>query len=184
MERRYELRLERMLTQAEVSPELIQGLFERLETFVEPFAASLDRPERRRHAAQYMTGLLSKLPRKSGEAIAYLHDSQRQGLQNYIGSVPWDHRPLLATLARQVGEDLGEPDGVIVFDPSAFFKKGTKSVGVARQWCGRHGKVDNCQVGVFMAYISRREQALVNTRLFLPEGRTRPAGRRRACPRS
>ena len=169
MERRYELRLDQMLAHAEVSPELIRGLFERIETFVEPFAASLDQPERRRHAAQYMTGLLSKLPRKSGEAIAYLHDSQRQGLQNFIGSVAWDHKPLLATLARQVGEDLGEPDAVIVFDPSAFLKKGTKSVGVARQWCGRCGKVDNCQVGVFMAYVSRKEHALVNTRLFLPE---------------
>jgi SRSO17 transposase len=72
-------------------------------------------------------------------------------------------------LARQVGEELGEADGVIVFDPSAFLKKGTKSVGVARQWCGRYGKVDNCQVGVFMAYVSRKEHALVNTRLFLPE---------------
>ena len=169
MERRYELRLDQMLANAEVSPELMRGLFDRIETFAEPFAASLDQPERRRHAAQYITGLLSKLSRKSGEAIAYLHDSQRQGLQNFIGSVPWDHKPLLATLARQVGEELGEPDGVIVFDPSAFLKKGTKSVGVARQWCGRYGKVDNCQVGVFMAYVSRKEHALVNTRLFLPE---------------
>jgi SRSO17 transposase len=117
-----------------------------------------------------MTGLLSKPPRKSGEAIAYLHDSQRQGLQDFIGSVPWDHGPLLATPARQVGEDLGEPDGVIVFDPSAFLKEGTKSVGVARQWCGRYGQVDNCQVGVFMAYASRKGHALVDTRLFLPEG--------------
>jgi SRSO17 transposase len=169
MERRYELRLEQMLAQAEISPEILQGLFGRLASFVEPFAASLDQPEQRRHAAQYLTGLLSKLPRKSGEAIAYLHDQRRQGLQNFVGSVPWDHRPLLATLARQVGEDLGQPDGVIVFDPSAFPKKGTKSVGVARQWCGRLGKVDNCQVGVFMAYVSRKEQALVNARLFLPK---------------
>jgi len=169
MERRYELRLEQMLAQTEVSPELMRGLFDRLEAFAEPFAASLDQPEQRRHAAEYMTGLLSKLPRKSGEAIAYLHDSQRQGLQNFLGSVPWDHKPPLAVLANQVGDDLGEPDGVIVFDPSAFLKKGTKSVGVARQWCGRYGKVDNCQVGVFMAYVSRKEHALVNTRLFLPK---------------
>jgi SRSO17 transposase len=169
MERRYELRLEQMLAQAEVSPELMQGLLDRLATFVESFATSLDQPQRRHHAAEYMTGLLSKLARKSGEAIAYLHDSRRQGLQNFIGSVPWDHRPLLVTLAGQIGEDLGEPDGVIVFDPSAFLKKGTKSVGVARQWCGRLGKVDNCQVGVFMAYVSRKEHALVDTRLFLPE---------------
>ena len=70
MERRYELRLEQMLAQAEVSPERMQNLFDRLDAFVEPFAASLDQPERRRHAAEYLSGLLSKLPRKSGEAIA------------------------------------------------------------------------------------------------------------------
>ena len=178
MERRYELRLEQMLAQAEVSPELLRGLFDRLEAFVEPFATSLDQPEQRRHAAEYMTGLLSKLPRKSGEAIAYLHDHRRQGLQNFVGAVPWDDASLLATLARQVGEDLGEPDAVIVFDPSAFAKKGTKSVGVARQWCGRLGKIESCQVGVFMAYVSRKEHALVNTRLYLPKEWTKDKARR------
>ena len=179
MEQRYKVRLEEMLAQAEVSPELIQGLLERLETFVEPFAKSLDQPEQRRHAAEYITGLLSKLPRKSTEAIAYLHDHDRQGLQNFVGSVPWDNKPLLATLAAQVGEDLGEPDGVIVFDPSAFVKKGTKSVGVIRQWCGRFGKVENCQVGVFMAYVSRKEHALVNARLYLPKEWAKDRARRK-----
>jgi SRSO17 transposase len=179
MERRYELRLEEMLAQTEVSPALIQGVFDRLETFVEPFAKSLAEPEQRRHAAEYMTGLLSKLPRKSGEAIAYLHDHRRQGLQNFVGAVPWDHKPLLATLACQVGQDLGEPDAVIVFDPSAFAKKGAKSVGVARQWCGRLGKVENCQVGVFTAYVSRKEHALVNTRLYLPKEWAKDKGRRK-----
>ncbi len=181
MGRRYELRLEQMLAQTEISPELLQGLLGRLESFVEPFAVSLDQPEQRRHAAEYLTGLLSKLPRKSGEAIAYLHDRQRQGLQNFVGSIPWDHKPLLATLARQVGEELGEPDAVIVFDPSGFAKKGTKSVGVIRQWCGRMGKVENCQVGVYMAYVSRKEHALVNTRLYLPkEWATNKARRKEA----
>jgi SRSO17 transposase len=179
MERRYELRLEQMLAQTEVSPELMRGLLERLETFVEPFARSLDQPEQRRHAAEYMTGLLSKLPRKSGEAIAYLHDHHRQGLQNFVGQVPWDDKPLLATLARQVGREIGEPDAVIVFDPSAFAKKGTKSVGVARQWCGRLGKIENCQVGVYMAYVSRKEHALVDTRLYLPKEWTKDKARRK-----
>ena len=169
MDRRFDTRLREMLAQAEVSPELIDGLLSRLETFVQPFAASLREPEQRRHTVEYLTGLLSKLEHKTGEGIAYLHDQERQGLQKFIGQVPWDHQPLLATLARQVGEDLGEADGVIVFDPSAFAKKGTKSVGVARQWCGRLGKVENCQVGVYMAYVSRKEHAIVNMRLYLPE---------------
>jgi SRSO17 transposase len=181
MEKRYEVQLDLMLAQAEVTPELLHGLIDRLESFVEPFAKSLEQPEQRRHTTEYMTGLLSKLPRKSGEAIAYLHDHHRQGLQNFLGQVPWDDKPLLATLAGQVGEELGEPDAVIVFDPSAFAKKGTKSVGVARQWCGRLGKIENCQVGVFMAYVSRKEHALVNRRLYLPKEGTKDRPRRKSA---
>jgi DDE superfamily endonuclease len=181
MERRYEIRLDQMLAQAEVTPELLHGLMDRLESFVEAFARSLDQPEQRLHASEYMTGLLSKLPRKSGEAIAYLLDHHRQGLENFIGQGPWDDKPLLATLAGQVGEGLGEPDAVIVFDPSAFAKKGARSVGVARQWCGRLGKIENCQVGVFMAYVSRKEHALVNTRLYLPKEWAKDRPRRQAA---
>jgi SRSO17 transposase len=181
MERRYEVRLEQMLAQAEVDPEVMRGLLTRLETFAIPFAESLASPEQRRHAAEYMAGLLSKLERKTGEAIAYLHDQERQALQKFVGFVPWDHEPLLASLASQVGKDLGESDAVIVFDPSAFPKKGTKSVGVARQWCGRLGKVDNCQVGIFMAYVSRKDQVLVNTRLYLPEDWTKLRSRCKAA---
>jgi SRSO17 transposase len=86
---------------------------------------------------------------------------------------------MLGTLAVDVGNDLGEPDGVIVFDPSAFPKKGDKSVGVAKQWCGRLGKVENCQVGVYMAYVTRTEHAIVNTRLYLPEEWAKDRGRRK-----
>src|SRR5512133_3455632 len=168
VERRYELQLERMLAQAEVPPELTEGLLTRLEEFVLPFTAALAEPEQRRHTVEYLIGLLSKLDHKTSEGIAYLHDRERQGLQKFIGDVPWGHQPLLMTLALRVGADLGEPDGVIVFDPSAFAKKGTKSVGVARQWCGRLGKVENCQVGFYMGYVSRKEHAIVNTRLYLP----------------
>src|SRR5205807_274728 len=78
-----------------------------------------------------------------------------------------DHTPLIRELARQVGQQLGEADGVLVFDPAAFAKKGTESVGVARQWCGRLGKVENCQVGVYLGYASRKEHALVDFRLYL-----------------
>jgi SRSO17 transposase len=170
-----------MLAQAEVVPDLIDGFLGRLETFVHPFSASLGEPEQRRHTVEYLTGLLSKLGRKTGEGIAYLLDQHRQGLQNFIGQVPWADAPVLKVLATQVGEDLGEPDGVIVFDPSAFAKKGTKSVGVARQWCGRLGKVENCQVGIYMAYASRKDHAIVNTRLYLPEEWTNDRARCKAA---
>ena len=98
-------------------------------------------------------------------------------MQQFVGESPWEHAPLLRVLAQQVGQRIGEADGVIVFDPSAFAKKGTKSVGVARQWSGRQGKVDNCQVGISMGYVSRQEQALVNVRLYLPEEWTKDRAR-------
>ncbi len=125
--------------------------------------------------------MLSYVERKNAEAIAYRHDQDRQGLQTFIGTAPWDHKPVLEELARQVGQQLGESDGVIMFDPSAFPKKGSHSVGVARQWCGRLGKVDNCQVGVFMGYASRTEQALVDMRLYLPEKWAKDRKRRKEC---
>jgi SRSO17 transposase len=169
VEQRYEARLAEMLAQAEVPDDVVSGLMDRLERFVEPFAQELTEPEQRQHTVEYLSGLMSKLEHKTGEGIAYLHDQPRQGIQKFLGHVPWAHTPMLGTLAKQVATDLGEPDGVIVFDPSSFPKKGTKSVGVARQWCGRLGKVENCQVGVYMGYVSRKEHALVNVRLFLPE---------------
>ncbi len=177
---RYEERFREMMAQAEVSPDAMRGLLDRLETFVDPFCPSLVAGERRR-AAEYLTGLLSHLEHKTAEGIAYLLDQDRQPMQRFIGQADWDHRPPLAILAAQVGERLGEPDGVIVFDPSAFAKKGDKSVGVARQWCGRLGKVENCQVGVYMGYVSRIEHALVDVRLFLPQEWTKDRARCRAA---
>jgi SRSO17 transposase len=176
---RYEDRFHQMMAQAEISPQAMGGLLDRLEAFIGPFTASLEQPGQRRHAAESMTGLLSDLEHKTAEGIAYLLDQDRQPLQRFLGQADWDHRPLLAILAQQVGQRLGEPDGVIVFDPSAFAKKGDKSVGVARQWCGRLGKVENCQVGVYLGYVSRREQALVNFRLYLHEEWAKDRARRK-----
>src|SRR3990172_1534799 len=169
MERRFELRKEAMLAECEVAPQVFHGVVERLGKFVEPFAELLTQQAQRQHAEDYLTGLISDLKRKNVESIAYRHDEDRRNLQHFIGTAEWDHRPLVQTLAAQVGEELGEADAVIVFDPSAFRKKGTRSVGVARQWCGRYGKIDNCQVAVYMGYVARNERVLVDTRLYLPE---------------
>jgi SRSO17 transposase len=142
---------------------------DRLAKFVEPYAALLTQPAQRQHTAEYISGLVSDLKRKNVESIAYGHDQDRRNLQHFIGCAEWDHQPLMVKLAQQVGEELGEDDGVIVIDPSAFPKQGKRSVGVSRQWCGRLGKVDNCQVAVYMGYVSRKGHALVNTRLYLPK---------------
>jgi len=177
MERRFRIRLEELLDDARVRPRLLTGVVDRLESFLEPFVASLESAERRTNAQQYVQGLLSNLDGKDIESIAYLHDRERQGLQKFIGQSEWSHRPLVTELARQIGAELGEPDGVLVFDPSAFAKKGTESVGVQRQWCGRLGKVDNCQVGIYLGYVSRVEHALVDCRLFLPKEWAKRKGR-------
>lgn len=181
MERRYEVRLQELLDDAVVSPEQVRGLLERLERFVEPFAACLVRSKQRELTQQYVAGLVSQVERKNVESIAYHHDQDRQALQKFVGQYTWDHRPLIGELVRQVGGALGREDAVLVFDPSAFPKKGNESVGVQRQWCGRLGKVDNCQVGVYLGYASAEEAALVDVRLYLPKSWARSKARRAKC---
>jgi SRSO17 transposase len=181
MERRFEVRFQEIMSEARVWPATFKGIVERLEEFVQPFVAGLNRVEQRGHAKHYVAGLLSGLERKNTEMIAYLHDQDRQPLQKFIGQVTWDHRPLIGELVRQVGAELGEADGVLVFDPSGFPKQGRNSVGVARQWCGRLGKTDNCQVGIYMGYVTRKEHALVDFRLFIPEEWSRDKTRREKC---
>jgi SRSO17 transposase len=177
MERRFQARLAELLDDADVPPSLLRGALPRLGKFLRPFIGRLIAPQRT-NARDYVEGLLSDLQSKDAESIAYLHDRERQGLQKFVGQAEWDHRPLIAELARQVGQRLGQADGVLVFDPSAFAKQGSKSVGVQRQWCGRLGKVENCQVGVYLGYVSHQGHALVDFRLYLPKEWARDRRRR------
>jgi SRSO17 transposase len=179
MERRFAARRDQLLADAEVDPRIPRGVLPRLERFLDPFVELLQRSEQGGHARSYVAGLVSDLEDKNVESIAYLHDQEREPLQQFIGQSPWDHRPWIAELARQVGRELGHPGGVLVFDPSAFPKKGDASVGVQRQWCGRLGKIDNCQVGVYLAYVGPSEHALVDVRLYLPKEWARDRARRR-----
>lgn len=181
MDRLFEARKRELMGECVVNVAELEGMEQRLRQFVQPFAACLAVREQQEYAQDYVVGLTSNLERKNVESIAYLHNQDRQGLQRFIGSVSWDHKPLLRLLATQVGLELGEPDGVIVFDPSGFQKKGKASVGVQRQWLGRLGKVDNGQVGVYMAYASRKEHALVDERLYLPKSWAQNRKRCKAC---
>jgi len=181
MERRFEIRKHKILQEAEIKPQVFNGMLKRLKQFAQPFINSLRRREQKEHAHTYIAGLLSDLKRKNTESIAYRHDLDRRGLQRFIGSVPWAHQPLLQELARQVGSQLAEDDAVIVFDPSGHKKCGNDSVGVQRQWLGRFGKVDNGQVGVYMGYVSRKEHALVDTRLYLPKQWVKDKVNRKKC---
>lgn len=165
----FEERKKAVLEECDVAPAVFQQVERRLEEFLEPFVASLVRREQVAHVRTFVSGLLSDLKDRNVESIAYRFGQERLPLQHFIGASEWDDRRLRDELARQIGTELGEPDGVLVFDPSGFPKSGRESVGVARQWCGRLGKVDNCQVAVYLGYVSAREHALVDNRLYLPK---------------
>ncbi|MDH3599297.1 MAG: transposase [Candidatus Tectomicrobia bacterium] len=120
------------------------------------------------------------MPGKNAEDIAALVDVERQVLQACIGAAPWERRSLIQVWVGQVADRLGEPDGIIAFDPSRFPKRGTHSVGVQRQGCGHRGKVDTCQVGVFMGYVCDHDHAWLDFRLYLPEDWARDVRRRQA----
>jgi len=170
-----------LLSDCIVSPDVFNPMMDRLRTFVVPYQQALETEAGQRNVYLYLQGLLSHLPRKNAEAIATLVDVERLVMQNFLGTAPWDHRPLVTVLVGEVVEQLGESDGIIAFDPSSFPKRGSHSVGVKRQWCGHRGKVDNCQVGVFMGYVSHHDHALLDFRLSLPEEWARDEQRRQEC---
>jgi SRSO17 transposase len=174
-------RQEELLHDCIVSPDVFDSIVDRLRAFVVPYQHALETEAGQRNVHLYLAGLLSHLDRKNAEKIAALVDVERLVLQEFIGTAPWDHRPLIKVLVGQVVERLGEPEGIIAFDPSSFPKRGTHSVGVKRQWCSHRGKVDNCQVGVFMGYVSRHDHALLDFRLSLPAEWARDEHRRHAC---
>jgi SRSO17 transposase len=181
MEQRFKIQKRKILKDADIKPQVFNGMLKRLEQFAQPFSASFGRPEPKENAKMYMCGLLSDLGRKNVESIAYRYDQDRRALQRFIGFAPWDYQPLQQELAIQVGNELGEADGIIVFDPSGHKKCGNDSVGVQRQWLGRLGKVDNGQVGVYMGYASRKEHALVDMRLYFPKEWAKDKKRRKKC---
>jgi SRSO17 transposase len=172
MEARYATRKQQLLAECQVAPEIFDQVLPRLTTFMAPFVETFCRQELDQHAHTYLCGLLSDVERKNIESIAYRFGQDRLPLQRFIGWAPWDEVPLRQELTRQVAEHLGQADGVLVFDPSGFPKSGTESVGVARQWCGRLGTVDNCQVAVYLGYGSGAGHTLVDMRLYLPKAWT------------
>src|SRR5919197_2594875 len=172
----------KLLRDCLVSPDVFASMVDRLGDFVVPYQHGLETEAGKRHLHLYLVGLLSHLHRKNAEKIAAFVDVERLVIQAFIGTAPWDHRPLIKVLVGQVVEQLGEPDGVIAFDPSSFPKRGTHSVGVKRQWCSHRGKIDTCQVGVYMGYVARGEHALLDFRLSLPAEWAHDEQRRDECP--
>ena len=137
---------------AAVTAAQVQGCRRRLGSFLERYVPRFYRKEQGHNARIVVEGLISGLERKTAEPIAREHGVPRKPIQFFVGSGKWDDEAVMAELRRHVVETLDDPQGVVVFDPSAFPKKGTHSCGVARTWCGRLGQVENCQIGLFMAY--------------------------------
>ena len=148
----------------------IKEFMNELKGFHEQFADCFQRSESREHFLKYMTGQFSPLERKSIEPIALaVKDGNVRALQRFVSDAPWDEDNMISKYRSLVNDDLGSPEGALIFDESGFAKKGQDSIGVGRQYCGTIGKVENCQVGVFAAYVSENGYALVDKRLFIPE---------------
>src|SRR5512147_1962811 len=170
-----------LLSDAAVTPDAVRGCIDRLTDFLQRYLPRFYRVEQRDNATLVIRGLLSGLERKTCEPIAIEAGLPRKPVQFFVGSGKWDEEAVMGELRVHVREELAETDGVVVIDPSGFPKKGTESCGVARQWCGRLGKVDNCQVGVFLAYAARAGYAPLDRRLYLPDDRAHEPARRAKC---
>src|SRR5262245_46933279 len=141
-----------------------------LELFLGRYAPRFGRPEAQAHARRFVHGLLLGAERRSVENIAEAIDGcVVRSLQTFIANAPWDGDSVLAELRGQVADEWGDPEAVVIVDETGFPKKGTRSVGVKRQYTGTLGRVENCQVGVLLAYHAAKGHTLLDRRLFLPE---------------
>src|SRR6185437_2705556 len=132
--------------------------------------ARFSRSETRDRVRAYLIGLLGPVQRKNAWQVAeQIGDGDPYGVQYLMGRAEWDPDLVRDDLRGYVVEALGDPDAVLVLDETGFLKKGTKSAGVARQYTGSAGRIENAQVGVFLAYASRHGTAFLDRALYLPE---------------
>jgi len=154
-----------------LTPEVIEKLAEELVGFHNEFRDAFCRVEQRILGQYYLQGLLGEISRKNIEAIAlkYLGTSRVRSLQKFVTNYRWDDTVMLARAQAMLSELIAEENGMITLDGSDIPKKGNESVGVARQYCGNTGKIDNCQAGVFVGYTSTKGYGLIDRELYMPE---------------
>lgn len=151
-----------------------------LDTLAERIAPRFCRPEARRRARQYLAGLLAPVERKNGWQLAEAAgDASPDGVQDFLARMRWDADVVRDDLRAYVVEHLGDAQAVLVLDETGFVKKGTHSVGVQRQYSGTAGRIENCQVGVFLGYAGRHGHALIDRALYLPQSWAGDGERRR-----
>src|SRR5215217_7621009 len=142
-------------------------------------ASRFRRPEARARAGRYLAGLLAPVERRNGWQLAEaLGERTPDGIQRLLRTARWDAEAVRDDLRAYVVEHLGDPEAVLIVDETGFLKKGAKSVGVARQYSGTAGRIENCQIGVFLAYASPRGRAFVDRALYLPKVWAEDAARR------
>jgi SRSO17 transposase len=161
----------KILAQAGITDEVVAGLGNLLEEYLACYSSCYARSEQRIHSECFVKGLLSKLERKSIEPIALEYEGQSavRGMQNFFKDGIWDDYAALKIYQERLSSVISEPTGMINADGSDFPKKGKKSVGVKRQYCGVLGKTENCQAGVFIGYSSNKGYGLIDRELFMPE---------------
>lgn len=147
----------------------LHALMPRLEEFHCRFGRFFPRSESRAWSRKYLVGLALPIERKNVENIAEQVGGSPRRLQEFLSDSPWNDEGCIKELQRLVGEELGAADGVLILDDTGFPKKGIWSAGVGRQYSGTLGRVDNCQVGVFLGYASSRGHTLVDRRLYMLE---------------
>jgi SRSO17 transposase len=153
-----------------------------LDALVERIAPRFGRVEPRRRARAYLRGLLAPVERKNGWQLAEAAgDRTPDGVQDFLARMRWDADAVRDDLRAYVVEHLGDPGAVLVLDETGFVKKGAHSVGVQRQYSGTAGRIENCQVGVFLGYAGRHGHALIDRALYLPEGWATDPARRAAA---
>jgi SRSO17 transposase len=140
------------------------------------------RRDARRQAGLYLEGLLSAVERKNGWQLSEaIGDARPWRTQRVLSQVQWDQDAARDLCRDYVLEHLGDEDGVLVVDETGFLKKGSKSAGVARQYSGTAGRIENCQIGVFLGYASRHGHALIDRELYLPKAWAEDRARRTAA---
>ena len=151
-----------------------------LDGIVDGLARRFGRAEPRRRASAYLRGLLAPVERKNGWQLAEAAgDCTPDGVQDFLSRAHWDADAVRDDLQAYVVQHLGDPEAVLVLDETGFLKKGTKSAGVARQYSGTAGRIENCQIGVFLGYAGRHGAALIDRALYLPADWAKDAQRRR-----
>jgi SRSO17 transposase len=169
-----------LLADAEVSADDVVGCRLRLEDFLQRYLPRFYRLEQHQLAWVVLQGKLSNLQRKTSEPIAILAGRPRKPVQHFVGAGRWDDEAVMTELRQHVAQEAADPNAVLVLDGSGFPKSGADSCGVARQWCGRLGKVENCQLGVFLSYVTAQGYAPLDRRLYLPREWAEDPQRRQA----